>query len=183
MKALSFRIGTQLVNYLNHGVAADLAEAAALALHAGVDMDMTTGAYLNTLASNLQTGEVSLAEIDRAVLRVLRIKALAGLFDHPFTDPLRAGQEMVSAKNRELARQVGRESLVLLKNKNDLLPLENHFHRVFDYRAVGPCRRRIVRFLGSGRSRRRSNSCFDSPAAGRSSWSPGPLHNIGGRIH
>ena len=69
---------------LNHGVAADLVEAAALALNAGVDIDMTSGAYVQCLPEALERGLVTMAAIDACVLRVLKLKERLGLFDDPY---------------------------------------------------------------------------------------------------
>ena len=69
---------------LNHGVAADLVEAAALALNAGVDIDMTSGAYIQCLPEALERGLVTMATIDASVRRVLKLKERLGLFDDPY---------------------------------------------------------------------------------------------------
>jgi beta-glucosidase len=114
---------------IHHGVAEDQAHAAQLALHAGLDMDMISGAYLHTLAASIQQGKVSQAKLDEAVRRVLRIKHRAGLFDQPFTDPTRASRDILTPEARTLARSAARESMVLLKNEGDLLPLQG-FRRI-----------------------------------------------------
>lgn len=124
-----------VLELVNHGVAEDDADAAAIALHAGVDMDMVSGTYLKTLADNLQKGKTSQDDIDEAVRRILRIKLRAGLFDQPFTDPDRATRDLLRPKSLDLARQFARETMVLLKNANGLLPLESKFHRIA---VVGP---------------------------------------------
>jgi len=124
-----------VVELIHHGVAEDRADAAAIALHAGVDMEMVSGSYLETLIPSLQSGRVSQADIDEAVRRILRIKIRAGLFDQPFTDPDRATRDLVRPNSRTLARQFARETMVLLKNNNDLLPLESNFKRIA---VVGP---------------------------------------------
>jgi beta-glucosidase len=112
-----------IAELINHGVAEDRAEAALIALHAGVDMDMVSETYLETLATSLQAGRVSIQEINEAVLRTLRIKQRAGLFDHPYTDPNRFACEVLTSESRQLARQFARECMVLLKNKDNILPL------------------------------------------------------------
>lgn len=109
----------------HHGVAEDRAQAAQLALHAGVDMDMCSQAYLDTLADNLHTARTPLAEIDEAVRRILRIKHRAGLFEQPFTDPTRAARDLLTDGARTLARRFARASMVLLKNEADILPLKD----------------------------------------------------------
>lgn len=115
---------TSVTELIDHGVAEDEADAARLALHAGVDIDMISGAYMNTLAANLQSGRTSLDEIDQAVLRVLRIKHRAGLFENPLTDPERFSREALTPASRQLARDAAARSMVLLKNKDNILPLK-----------------------------------------------------------
>jgi beta-glucosidase len=124
-----------VLELINHGVAEDKAHAAAIALHAGVDMDMVSGSYLETLIPSLQSGKVSQDDIDEAVRRILRIKIRAGLFDQPFTDPDRATRDLLRPNSRTLARQFARETMVLLKNENGLLPLESNFKKIA---VVGP---------------------------------------------
>ncbi|NWG34688.1 MAG: glycoside hydrolase family 3 C-terminal domain-containing protein [Chloroflexi bacterium] len=114
---------------IQHGVAEDEAHAARLALQAGLDMDMVSGVYLNTLGESLQRGKISIEEIDEAVRRILRIKHRAGLFAQPFTDPLRAPRDLLTPEARSLARDFARQSMVLLKNDRDLLPLKG-FRRI-----------------------------------------------------
>jgi beta-glucosidase len=108
-----------------HGVAHDLAQAAALALRAGIDIDMLGNAYLLGLPDALKRGDVTIEMIDQAVRRVLTLKANLGLFKRPFppaTDP--AGREARAAAARALAREAANKSAVLLKNEQGLLPLK-----------------------------------------------------------
>jgi len=114
-----------IAELINHGVAEDRVEAASMALHAGVDMDMVSETYLETLAASVRSGKVSIQEIDDATLRVLRIKHRAGLFDQPYTDPNRFAHEVLTSESRQLARQFARECMVLLKNKDNILPLQS----------------------------------------------------------
>ena len=118
-----------IAELIYHGVAGDRAHAAALALHAGVDMDMVSRAYLDTLAESVRQGRVPVAEIDEAVRRILRIKQRAGLFANPFTDPSRPARDLLTPAARQLARAFARQSMVLLKNEGNLLPLEG-FRRI-----------------------------------------------------
>jgi beta-glucosidase len=108
---------------IRHGIAADLAQAAALALNAGVDIDMMGGAYRQGLPIALDRGWVAAADIDEAVRRVLTLKWKLGLFD----DPYRRGAEPESNEalgvRRRLARAAATRSLVLLKNDANTLPL------------------------------------------------------------
>jgi beta-glucosidase len=115
---------------VQHGIAADDAAAGALALRAGVDMDMVSGIYLNTLRASLQSGRITTDEIDLAARRVLRVKHRAGLFDQPFTDPDLAARRQLTPESRQLARQFACETAVLLKNEGGLLPLENRFQKI-----------------------------------------------------
>jgi beta-glucosidase len=110
---------------LNHGVAADLPEAAALALHAGVDIDMMADGYRHGLPIALARGLVSMEQIDTAVRRVLRLKEQLGLFDDPYGRCHTHESEATIARRRALARKVGAQSLVLLKNDHNLLPFRN----------------------------------------------------------
>jgi beta-glucosidase len=114
---------SSVTELINHGIAENRAQAASMALHAGVDMDMCSDAYTETMAANLQTGSISIQEIDEAVHRILRIKHRAGLFDHPYTDPTRYTHEVSTNDSRLLARQFASECMVLLKNEGNLLPL------------------------------------------------------------
>jgi beta-glucosidase len=120
---------------MHHGVAADLTEAAALALNAGVDIDMMAGAYLRGLPSALERGLVSLAQIDEAVRRVLTLKERLGLFE----DPYRRGSTPETAatlrERRKLARAVGARAIVMLKNERSILPLTDSFRRLC---VIGP---------------------------------------------
>lgn len=113
----------------HHGIAEDDAHAARLALQAGLDMDMVDGVYLDTLGESFQQGKISMEELDEAVRRILRIKHRAGLFDQPFTDPSRASRDILTTEARALARQAAVQSMVLLKNEHQLLPLQG-FHRI-----------------------------------------------------
>jgi beta-glucosidase len=118
-----------------HGVAGDLAQASALALSAGVDMDMCAMAYIDHLESCLVDGRVTITEIEQAVRRILRVKLRAGLFENPFTDPQRAQQEILTDESRVFAREAAACASVLLKNRHDLLPLDD---RIKHLAVVGP---------------------------------------------
>jgi beta-glucosidase len=120
---------------VNHGVARNRAEASALALFAGVDMDMVSGSYLENLKSVFEQERLSSEILDEAVRRILRIKFLCGLFDHPYTDPRRAATSILSKENRQVARLLAGQSIVLLKNENGLLPFDDRFKRIA---VIGP---------------------------------------------
>ena len=108
---------------LAHGVAVDDAQASLKAISAGVDMDMVDGAYLSSIPELVKSGKLPVSVVDEAVRRVLRVKFEAGLFDHPYADPKREKTDILTPENREVARKLAFESLVLLQNKNDVLPL------------------------------------------------------------
>ncbi|HQI50332.1 MAG TPA: glycoside hydrolase family 3 C-terminal domain-containing protein, partial [bacterium] len=108
---------------ITHGVAQDCAEAAIKSLNAGVEMDMESHCYQQSLRHLVESGQISLRTIDEAVRRVLRIKILLGLFENPYADPKREKEVMLAKPHQELALQMARESIVLLKNAGNLLPL------------------------------------------------------------
>ena len=108
---------------INHGVAADRVEAATLALKAGVDIDMMSDAYRRGLPVALDRGMVSIEEIDTAVRRVLTLKERLGLFDDPYRRGKKPENPAAIARRRQIARDVGARSIVMLKNERDTLPL------------------------------------------------------------
>ena len=118
------------------GVAANQKDAGALALRAGVDVNVTyEAAYMKPLIENVEEGKVPMALLDRAVRRVLEQKFRLGLFDHPYVDAEHAVQIMHSQPNQDLALRAAREGIVLLKNDKDLLPLRKSLKSVA---VIGP---------------------------------------------
>ncbi|MBW6523571.1 glycoside hydrolase family 3 C-terminal domain-containing protein [Sphingomonas sp. RHCKR47] len=107
---------------ISHGVAATPAEAAALALHAGVDMDMASSTYADHLATAVAADASLVPLIDQAVMRILMTKARLGLFDDPyrFGDAAREKAPLARGTARELATR----SIVLLRNEGAVLPLK-----------------------------------------------------------
>jgi beta-glucosidase len=110
---------TSIAELIPHGIAATRADAGRLALAAGVDMDMVSQIYLDSLPALVQSGRVPIAQVDSAVRRILREKLRLGLFE----DPNRGVMATPPPLDRELARRVARESIVLLRNEGGLLPL------------------------------------------------------------
>jgi beta-glucosidase len=107
-----------------HHVAATPAEAARMALDAGVDIDLPFVAGYDTLPEQVKQGIVSEKDIDRAAGNILRAKFLTGLFDDPYVDPGAAEKITNSAEHQKLALQAAHEAITLLKNQNHLLPLD-----------------------------------------------------------
>ena len=112
-----------IAELIKHGVAADLVDAAVLALKAGVDIDMMADAYRKGLPIALEQGRVTIEEIDACVRRVLRLKEQLGLFDDPYRRGATPEPAAVVAERRALARDVARRAVVMLKNERDTLPL------------------------------------------------------------
>ena len=108
---------------LGHGLAADGAEAARQAFLAGVDMDLMSRLYEQHLADEVKAGRVPLARIDESVRRVLRAKFRLGLFDRPDADPSRSDAVFPTPEARKVSLTVARETLVLLQNRDGVLPL------------------------------------------------------------
>jgi beta-glucosidase len=103
-----------------HHIAADKAAAALLAINAGVDSDLPEGGSYRTLVDSVRAGKVSEAVIDEAVRKMLEIKFRAGLFEHPYADPVAAVKITNNADARALARTAAARSMVLLKNDGTL---------------------------------------------------------------
>ena len=116
---------TSLSEMEAHGMG-NLTAISALALHAGLDMDMVAEGFLTQLKKCLQNGTVTQKEIDQACRRILEAKYKLGLFSDPYNrmNAERAAKELLSGSNRKTARETAARSFVLLKNNNGLLPLK-----------------------------------------------------------
>lgn len=116
---------TGISEMIEHGIG-DLQAASAMALRAGVDMDMVSEGFLTTLEKSLKEGKITHSEIDQAARRILEAKYRLGLFADPYKycNSERAKKEVYSAENRNFARKVSAGSMVLLKNSGQLLPLQ-----------------------------------------------------------
>ncbi|WP_289053137.1 beta-glucosidase BglX [Carboxylicivirga marina] len=110
---------------IDHGYARDLKHVAELAANAGSDMDMESYAYVNHLADLVREGKVNEGVVDDAVRRILRVKYELGLFDDPFKycDEKREKELIYHADHMEAALDMAKRSIVLLKNENNILPL------------------------------------------------------------
>ena len=108
-----------------HGMG-DLQTVSALALHAGLDMDMVGEGYLTTLSKSLKEGKITIAQIDAACRRILEAKYKLGLFENPYRyiDVSKPATEILTVQIRKDAREIAVKSFVLLKNNNQTLPLK-----------------------------------------------------------
>ncbi|OQP49378.1 beta-glucosidase [Niastella yeongjuensis] len=116
---------TSVNEMIAHGMG-DLSTVSALALKAGLDMDMVGEGFLTTLQNSLKAGKVTPKEINDACQRVLEAKYKLGLFDDPFRyiNESRPDKEILTAQNRQAARETAARSMVLLKNERQTLPLK-----------------------------------------------------------
>lgn len=116
---------TAIAEMTAHGLG-DLKTVSALALNAGVDMDMVADGFLGTLEQSVKEGKVSEEAINAACRRILEVKYKLGLFDDPYRycDPKRVKKEVYTAANLSEARRIAAETFVLLKNDGNLLPLK-----------------------------------------------------------
>ncbi|WP_163394778.1 beta-glucosidase BglX [Flavobacterium limi] len=116
---------TGIPEMIDHGMG-DLQQVSALALNAGVEMDMVGEGFLKTLKKSLDQGKVKIETIDNAVKLILEAKYDLGLFHDPYKycDPKRAKTEIFTTASRKEAREISAQSLVLLKNQNQVLPLK-----------------------------------------------------------
>ena len=116
---------TSTIEMIDHGVG-DLETISANSLKAGIDMEMVGEGLITTLKSSLEKGIVTLEQVNNACRRILKAKQDLGLFEDPFRycDMERASREIMSENNRKFAREVASQSHVLLKNNNQLLPLD-----------------------------------------------------------
>ncbi len=116
---------TAISEMIDHGMG-DLQQVSALALQAGVDMDMVSEGFLNTLKQSLDEGRVTLEQIDRACRRILEAKYRLGLFEDPYRycDEERSKTEIFTDDHRQFAREIAAASFVLMKNEGGVLPLK-----------------------------------------------------------
>ena len=118
-----------ITELLKHGIARNAREAAKLAIKAGIDLSMADQVYLAELPGLVATGEIKMSELDARVREVLGVKYDLGLFADPFLrmgspadDP--ADEKAESRLHRQPAREIARETIVLLENRNQILPLK-----------------------------------------------------------
>lgn len=118
-----------------HATASNAAEGASQSIHAGLDVDLSGTGYGANLLEAVNNGLVETSVLDTAVARVLRMKFNLGLFDRPFVDEKLVAKKVATVENVTTARKVAQQSIVLLKNEGDLLPLKKTLKRIA---VVGP---------------------------------------------
>ena len=109
----------------NQGLAATKKDAAWYAFNAGLEMDMMSHAYDRHLKELVEEGKVTMAQVDESVRRVLRVKFRLGLFERPYTPVTNEKDRFFRPQSMAVAAQLAAESMVLLKNDNQILPLTN----------------------------------------------------------
>ena len=142
-----------------HGFARDGNHAAELAVIAGSDMDMESSLYVSQLVSLVKSGKVDVEIINDAVRRILRVKYELGLFEDPYKycNKERSDSELASDENMSVALDAAKKSIVLLKNNNQLLPLEKEGEKIA---IIGPLANDKNSPLGNWRSQAVYNSAI-----------------------
>ncbi len=128
---------TSIPELIPHGVAADSADAARLAINAGLDMDMEGRVYQNFMKDLVAAGKVSEETIDKSVRRILEAKYKLGLFEDPYRycNKAREAKEIMTPDDMAFARTFAAKSMVLLKNKNNTLPVSKEIKTIA---VIGP---------------------------------------------
>lgn len=137
---------TSIMEMIPHGVAEDTAAAAALALEAGVDMDMQAGFYNDKIPGLIKAGKLKESLVDIAVKRILRKKYELGLFDDPYrySDVKREKETIMKPEYLEKARDISRKSIVLLKNEKNVLPLSKQVKTIAVIGPLADARREMI---------------------------------------
>jgi beta-glucosidase len=140
---------------LNHGIAADDAEACRLAMNAGLDMDMEGRIYGPQMAAQIKAGAIPQARLDAAVTAILMAKARLGLLDDPYRycNPEREETAMLRPENLEASRALARESCVLLKNNDGVLPLARNARIALVGQLAGVKRDLLGAWQGQGKEK------------------------------
>lgn len=149
---------TSINEMVNHGYAEDDRHAGELALNAGVDMDMQGGIFQRFLKNDVESGKVSIDRINEAVRYILEVKYDLGLFNDPFKycNAERERNVVFSEANKEIARDVARKSIVLLKNNTETLPL----HKNQKIALVGPLAADGAQLLGAWSGAGEGDKCI-----------------------
>lgn len=129
-----------------HGFAKDESHAAILGSTAGVDMEMVSRTYIENLPDLVREGKIPEDVLDTAVRRILGVKFRLGLFDNPYVDPKLADTVILAGEHRQVARQMVRESIVLIKNENNVLPLNKNVKSIA---LIGPLADNRIDLIGT----------------------------------
>ncbi len=149
---------TSINEMVNHGNVKDDKDAGEKSINAGVDMDMQGAVFYTHLQKSIAEGKVSMAAVNDAVKRILRVKFQLGLFDDPykFSDTEREKRVVFSKENRDVARDAARKSIVLLKNEHSMLPLSKKTKTIA---VIGPLADSKVDLMGSWTGAGDGNAC------------------------
>jgi beta-glucosidase len=121
-------LGAIRMSLENHAVAADTTDALVQTFNAGLNMqfyDFSHPGFLKAVTGAVQQHKLSMAQLNKTVSDILRVKFLLGLFDHPYIDPALVSKVFHTPTNQDLALKAAQESICLLKNENNVLPLKN----------------------------------------------------------
>jgi beta-glucosidase len=121
---------------ITHGYARDGQDATGKAFSAGLNMDMASGTYLKYLADEVKQRRISMQQIDEAVLPILEAKVRLGLFEHPYVDESRLAEVLNAPESQDLARSAVQKSVVLLRNDQNVLPLDKT--KIKSIAVIGP---------------------------------------------
>jgi len=159
-----------IAQLMNQGVAKDPEQAGERALNAGLDMDMLSDIYRKYIPDLLKQKKISMATVDEAVKRVLTLKFKLGLFDNPYTPVVDESQRYLQPEAKRVANQMAAESMVLLKNKDNILPILSSIKSVA---IIGPMVKDSADLMGSwtGRANAKDvesiNSALQNEFAGK----------------
>ena len=129
-----------------HGLASDEPHAGMIGAEAGVDIEMVSRTYIENLPRLVREGKFPEKVLDEAVRRILRIKFRAGLFDDPYVDPEVQNTVMLHEDHRKIAREMVQRSIVLLKNKGQILPLSKDIKSIA---LIGPLADNQIDLMGT----------------------------------
>lgn len=153
---------------IDHGIAADDSQAARFALTAGVDMEMVSTTYRDTLEEQIKEKKIPVSVVDEAVRRILTVKFAKGLFDRPYTDESLYKTAYLRPDAIALAREAAAKSCVLLKNDKNILPLSKHLKIAL----IGPLGTDAAEMVGPWYSRAHSNDIVSLEAGIRAKLAP-----------
>ncbi len=150
---------TSINEMVFHGVAANDADAGEMAAKAGVDMDMQGAVFYNSLGKQVESKAIDIKQVDQAVRHILRLKHALGLFEDPYrySDTEREKTFIMTDENRARARAAARESMVLLKNDKQTLPLAKSIRNLV---VVGPLADSKEDLMGAWHADGRADDCI-----------------------